>query len=612
MLKPMLPTLASERPVGNDWAYEVKYDGFRCILAWTKKEITLISRNARSLNDQFPEIISFCNKIKEDVAPYLPLYFDGELVSLENNFKADFMEIQKRGRLRKKDTIAETATKNPCYLLVFDLIELNGVSLTALPFSERKQKLYDLFLHLPFSANVSIKTDKLIQYIPTYETFEHLWKQVERYNGEGVIAKRKNSSWEKGKRTKSWLKLKNYKTFPCFITAYQKDNGYFHVAVYKGTEIVPIGLFKHGMTIEQTEALIQTLKANKRTETKTIIEVEPAICIEIQCLELYQGQLREPSFLAFRFNLIPEDCTWETMIESLLPPKVKVDITSPDKILWDSINWTKKNYIDYIQKVSSYLLPFLKDRALTVIRYPHGVEKEAFYQKNIPEYAPDFIETAVFDDINYIVCNKEETLLWLANQIAIELHIPFQKITSPYPSEIVFDFDPPSRKEFHLAIDAVLMTKEVLDGLGLSSFVKTSGNKGLQMYIPLPDNKFSYEDTRTFTSFIADYLTTKEPDLFTTERMKKKRGNRLYVDYIQHAEGKTIIAPYSARGNKDALIATPLFWNEVTSTLRPEQFPISKIIPRLKEKGCPFAQFFETKQSQPFEPVLEFLTYKKP
>jgi bifunctional non-homologous end joining protein LigD len=236
---------------------------------------------------------------------------------------------------------------------------------------------------------------------------------------------------------------------------------------------------------------------------------------------------------------------------------------------------------------------------------------DPFYQKNKPDYAPDFIQTQMSEGINYIVCNNLETLTWLGNQLAFEFHIPFQTIKAKGPSEIVFDLDPPSRDYFHLAIKAALMMKEVFDGLKLLSFIKTSGNKGLQVYIPLPENTFSYDDTRKFTEFMAHYLITKEPDYFTIERLKKNRGNKLYVDYIQHAEGKTIISPYSARGNEDALVATPLFWEEVTEELSPLQFPLDSIMDRINKVGDPFQSYFSAKQNQPFHDILTFLTQAK-
>lgn len=288
--------------------------------------------------------------------------------------------------------------------------------------------------------------------------------------------------------------------------------------------------------------------------------------------------------------------------------KYSVQLTNITKPLWKEKGIQKVDYLTYLGKVSDFMLPFLKNRILTTIRYPHGIGDEYFYQKNCPDYAPDYVQTQTIENINYIVCMNLATLLWLGNQAAIEFHLPFSTVTqSTAPSEIVFDLDPPSRSEFELAVEAALILKESFDKLKLTSFIKTSGNKGLQLYIPLPEGKFTYHDTRRFTKFMADFLVQKEPSWFTTERLKKYRGNKLYVDYIQHAEGKTIIAPYSLRGNKEALAAAPLEWQEVTRELRPEQFPMDEIEQRLKSKKCPFSTFFEVKEKQPFGQVLQAL-----
>ncbi|MBM7615726.1 non-homologous end-joining DNA ligase [Alkaliphilus hydrothermalis] len=284
-----------------------------------------------------------------------------------------------------------------------------------------------------------------------------------------------------------------------------------------------------------------------------------------------------------------------------------VDITHPTKVLWPKKNITKLQYLQYLIEISPYLLPFLSDRHLTVIRYPNGVHQEPFYQKSCPSYAPGFVETDLHEDIDYILCNNLPTLVWLGNQGAIDLHVPFNTNLSQYPSEIVMDLDPPSRKEFNLAVEGVLMMKEIFDKLDLISFVKTSGNKGIQVYIPLPEDTYTYDDTRIFTEFIANYLTSKEPKWFTTERMKKKRDNRLYVDYLQHAAGKTIICPYSLRGNDEALVATPLFWEELNSTLKPTQFPMESILERVGSKGNPFEDFEAIKGDQDFSRVMEIV-----
>lgn len=606
-MKPMLPTLKSIAPLTSDWLFEIKYDGFRAILDWDHDTIHLWSRNEKDLLPQFPEIKEYLLSIYDQFKDILPLIFDGELVVLENEGKANFGELQKRGRMKSHDRIQQVAYKRPCTYLVFDLLTINGNALIDKSYLERKKMLKGLFVTYQLPLNPTSGTFELLQYIPNEQHFDTIWEQVTTDDGEGIIAKLKKSKWEIGKRTETWLKIKNWKKVSCFITAFDTSNGYYHVGVFKGEQIYQIGLFLFSLDPDQKKALSQVIKANALNNQNGVLNIHPSICVDIHYLEWYEEQLREPHFHEFRFDLSPESCTYEQFLldEAAIPREITV--THPDKPLWEKEQIKKLDFIRYMREISSFILPFLRNRTLTVIRYPHGVFGEPFYQKNCPDYAPNFIQTYHQENIDYIVCNDLKTLMWLANQLAIEYHIPFSTINNPYVSEIVFDLDPPSRNEFHLAVTASLMMKKIFDQLNIISFIKTSGNKGLQIYIPLIDGTYTWSDTRLFTEFIANYLVTERSDLFTIERMKKKRNGRLYVDFIQHAEGKTIIAPYSMRGHSDALIATPLFWDEVNENLNPESFTIPTVLHRVNTLGCPFANYVKAKTIQVFDPVLNFL-----
>jgi bifunctional non-homologous end joining protein LigD len=609
MIKPMLPTLAFDIPKGDEWRYEIKFDGFRAILSWDS-EILLTSRNGKPLLSIFPEIQDFLLSHKEHFKPFLPLELDAELVFLENEYKANFGAIQVRGRMRSKERIDFIAKKNPCRLMVFDLLKIKGKSMIDQSYQMRRIELENLFKDLKLPLEPNTENRMLVQLIPSEADLVALWEKIVLFDGEGIVAKHLNSKWEEGKRTEAWVKAKNWKFVSCFVTAYEKSNGYFHISVYKEDVIHQIGLVIFGFKPEEKNALHQIIKQNKSEEDNQFIYVEPGICLDVKYLEIYEDQLREPHFHNFRFDLRPDACTYEKFVFQQKNVPQDIEITHPDKPLWEEPPIQKVDYIHYLREISPYMLPFLKNRLLTVIRYPHGMFGEAFYQKNVPDYAPDFVETASSEGIEYIICNNMKTLLWLGNQIAIEFHIPFQTINSKGPEEIVFDLDPPSRDYFPLAIKAALYIKEVLDELKLISFIKTSGNKGLQVYIPLPANTYSYNDTKLFTSFIANFLVSKDPDSFTIERLKKNRGNRLYVDYVQHAEGKTIVSPYSARGKSHAGVATPLFWDEVNESLKIEQFNLGTIMQKVKKHGCPFRDYFAVKEQQNFEKVLGILKTK--
>lgn len=602
----MLLTAATDIPKGKDWLYEAKYDGFRCILEWNETPF-LMSRNGKVLNQMFPEIISFCHEIQEQISAFLPLRLDGELVYLTNDFQSNFSIVQIRGRMRNENVIMNHVQEFPCHYIVFDILEINGKSQTELSITKRKQKLKKIFQKITLPISINHENINRIQAIDVFKVNEELWNNIVVSNGEGIVAKKKTSSWNSDKRTLHWLKIKNWRYVSVILTKYDKNNGYFHGAIYNKETLIEIVNFRHGLKDDELNTLIILFQSNGTKTTENIWELEPSICVDIACIDFDGKHLREPRFHAFNFEKEPIDCHWKEMKRQLYPlPKI-IQITHPEKPIWPLIDIQKDDYLLYLQQISPYMLPFLRDRLLTVIRFPHGVVGESFYQKNAPDYIPDFITTKQEDDIKYIMCNDVESLLWLGNQLALEFHIPFQTTKTDKPTEIVFDLDPPSVNEFSLAVEAALRMKGIFDQFELRSFVKTSGGKGLQVYIPLPLNTFSYEETRVFTKFVCNFLCEQEPQWFTTERLKKNRNNKLYLDYVQHHEGKTIVAPYSPRGNEKGLIATPLKWGEVDDSLKPNQFSIPVVLERIKNQGNPFRDFRKAIEEQKFKNVLNQL-----
>jgi bifunctional non-homologous end joining protein LigD len=600
----MLPELKMTFPEKGNWFYETKYDGFRAQLTWSENNTQLLSRNGKNLLPLFPEIEQFLKQFHVDARPFLPIVFDGEVTALESEGKSNFSMVQTRGRMRSPSKMADIASIFPCTYLVFDLLEIKGEMITDKPFEKRKEQLYQLFKTFNWDLSPKPSFQSRIQLIPAFHDFPPLKDFVFLHLGEGIVAKKQQSKWE-GKRTTDWIKIKNWKKARCFITAFHEENSYYDVAVYKETDIFPIGRFQAGLQKKEKEALNQVIRRNATEKINGVYLLQPGICVELFYLEWQKDGLREPYFHQFLFSTAPDECTWEQFrLDSLHIPE-QVEITHPLKPIWPACGYTKLDYLTYLRKVAPRMLPFLKDRALTVIRYPHGVKDEAFFQKNSPDYAPDFVETKKLEGIDYIICNSLETLIWLGNQLAIEYHIPFHTVHSPYVSEIVFDLDPPTQKDFYLAIQAAKDMKEIFDRLRLKAFVKFSGNKGLQVYLPLPET-FTFSETGRFTELIARYLVAKRPDIFTIERLKKKRGGRLYIDYVQYRKGKTIIAPYSARGNEQGLVAWPLYWEELDH-FTPSDCTIEWALNRMETSLCPFSSFFEAKADQPFADIINAL-----
>lgn len=603
----MLLTAATDIPIGKNWLYEAKYDGFRCILEWEKDTPILMSRNGKVLNLMFPEIISFCHDILEQVRPFLPLSLDGELVYLTNDFQSNFSIVQLRGRMRNEKVIRQHVQEFPCHYVIFDLLTYKGELQTDFPITKRKEKLLEFFQTIKLPISIHAENINRIQAIDVFKNNELLWGKIIVNNGEGIVAKQKTSSWSSGKRSAEWLKIKNWRYVTVVLTKYDKNNGYFHGAVYKEESLIEIVNFRHGLKDDELSTLVTLFQSNGTKETDNTWVIEPSICVNIACISFDGKHLREPRFHVFNFEMEASDCYWQQMLRQLFPLPEIVQITHPEKPIWPLINIQKDDYLYYLQQISPYMLPFLRERLLTVIRFPHGVIGESFYQKNAPDYLPSFVNTKQEDDIRYILCNDVESLLWLGNQLALEFHVPFQTIYTDKPTEIVFDLDPPSVNEFSLAIEAALRMKAIFDQFELPSFVKTSGGKGLQIYIPLSLNDFTYEETRIFTKFVCNFLCEQEPHWFTTERLKKNRHNKLYLDYVQHHEGKTIVAPYSPRGNEKGLIATPLNWSEIDRSLKPDQFSIHAVLERIKNQGNPFRDFRQQQKGQKFAEVLSQL-----
>lgn len=288
----------------------------------------------------------------------------------------------------------------------------------------------------------------------------------------------------------------------------------------------------------------------------------------------------------------------------------KVRITNPEKVLWPEAEINKFQYIQYLIEIAPYLLPYLRDRLLTTIRYPDGIHGKSFYQKNIPDHAPDWIQTHIWRDTNYMLANDLPTLVWLGNQACLELHVAFNLYQQEaYPTELVFDLDPTDVDNFELVLEVSLRIKEVLDSLGLFSQVKTSGASGLQIYIPI-DPIYTYHETHLLNKFIAEYVAQRFPEQVTIERLVKNRGTKLYFDYIQHGEGRTLPAVYSSRARPAASVSTPVLWSEVEGGFHPTDFTILNIRERVKQKGELFSAITTEKVYQSLDDLLTFLKQK--
>lgn len=279
----------------------------------------------------------------------------------------------------------------------------------------------------------------------------------------------------------------------------------------------------------------------------------------------------------------------------------EIIITNPEKPLWPEQRISKLEYLQKLIALAPYLLTYCRDRYLTTIRYPHGIGDKSFYQKNAPVPLPPFVKTAELNGIRYVQLDSIPTLVWLGNLACLEFHPSFHYIGDPLPAEWVIDIDPSLEIEPRI-MKAVTLIGEALDKMKIRAVPKTSGATGVQLYIPI-HRGYTFEELRRLGEFLGNYLVEKHPSLFTIERLKKNRGDLIYVDYLQHWPGKTLSAPYTPRARPYAPVSTPLLWKEVEQGCDARDFNLRTIEARLREKG----DLIAAAKPQSLDHVLSFL-----
>jgi bifunctional non-homologous end joining protein LigD len=286
-------------------------------------------------------------------------------------------------------------------------------------------------------------------------------------------------------------------------------------------------------------------------------------------------------------------------------------LTNPDKVLYPKSGFTKADLIDYYAAISPVLLAHLRDRPLTLKRYPNGVEGKYFYEKQSPAHRPEWVQTTTVwsghskRDIHYTLCQDLPTLVWLANLADIELHPSLSLAGAPQrPTTLAFDLDPGSPASIVECCEVALELREMFEQLGLSSFAKTSGSKGLQIYVPLNGEEVTYEQTKPFAHAVADLFQTRRPELVVSAMAKAERGGKVLIDWSQNDEHKTTVSVYSLRAKERPTVSTPVQWTEVEScrdARDPELlvFDAGQVRARVREHGDLFAQVSSLHQMLP-------------
>ncbi|SHG29608.1 DNA ligase D [Flavobacterium defluvii] len=611
-IKPMLASTIEKPFDDEEWVFENKYDGYRTIAVINPSEVELFSRNRISFNASFKPIAEELAKIDHAVV------LDGEVVVENDAGRADFQMLQ---------NYLKTGIGNLKYY-VFDLLNLDGNLITELSLLERKELLKILFNKYQFT-NIFYSEHSVGNGIEQFE-------KARKNSGEGIIAKKANSSYTVAGRSNNWLKIKlsnEEEAIIIGITEPKNSRKYFGAILlgqYNGQELQYIGKCGTGFTESVLKELYTKLKPlfldksplSKKVPLRDKIQwVKPKIVCQVKYSEWTQDKnLRHPVYLGLRIDKKASEVVFndtknenknnsdvnnlnqnnmETLKETktendydLKVGKTTLHLTNQNKIYFPGEGITKGDIIQYYSEVSSLILPYLKDRPESMNRFPNGIDAPSFYQKDIDlDKTPKWLKTKkIFSDsneenIDYLICNDKETLLYMANLGCIEINPWNSTIKNIHnPDWLVMDLDPAKEDDFHIVVETAQVVKQVMDELETECLCKTSGATGLHIYIPL-GAQYDYDSIKILGELIAKEVQTRLPDTTTIERSIKKRNNKLYIDYLQNRRGQTLAAPYSARPKPGATVSTPLEWSEVNNKLHPSQFTIKNVLKRFEKKG---------------------------
>lgn len=683
-VKPMLATAVDKPFNDNKWDFEIKWDGVRAILFYHKSRniLEIRSRTNKSIIHRYPEIIDAI-KTSPIIRCKDSVVLDGEIVVLDKQGRPDFQSHQRRMNVENSLDIQHLSNEIPATFYIFDILHIDGKSLETLEFWKRREVLSRaLDLNLNQNGEQVIRISESFE-----GKGIELFESIGALNLEGILAKNKQSKYLQGARTTDWLKIKNIQTQDCVVIGYTPGEGnrkgYFGsllLAVFDRGEFVFVGHSGSGFDFQQIVAIFNKLQKIITSESpvsyipytnRDPVWVRPHLVVEVRFDGWTKDKImRAPIFLRVRDDKKPQECTLEkpkhleelpnvtrqnsdepslassiSSSSSTLSPitspsspsretaqlpdsgRMKYSFSNLNKVFWPKNSYhheiAKGDLIEYYDRVSDYLLPFLKDRPLSLSRYPDGINGKHFYQKNWDKDKPEFVDSVkLYSDsakrfTNYLICNNKEALLWLANLGGIEIHPWYSRVVDyeaclkdstaldeencglNRPDFVVFDLDPyiysglETSKEqepeyspaaFMKTVEvAQLLKSEIFDILKIKSYIKTSGKTGIHIFVPI-SSTYTYHQARSFAEIIGRILVSKRPDMISMDWDTSKRRGKIFFDYNQNAKGKTLASVFSVRPVERATISMPLEW-EVIDRILPTDFTILNISEKIAGKN---------------------------
>ncbi len=599
-IRPQLPRLVSIPPSQDEgWMHEMKYDGYR-IQAHIKNGVAeFYTRNGLNWSNSFPFLLSATGKF-----PVQNAILDGEIVVLDSEGRSHFQMLQ--NSLKSKDD------KHLKYY-VFDLLYLNGKDLRPLPLLERKEMLLELMKDVP---------DNVVFSEHFMEDSHDFYKTACELKLEGMISKLADSPYSSG-RNDLWTKTKCGARQEFIIGGWTEPKGgrtgigALLLGVYEGNDLRYAGRVGTGFnqkTLRELRKMLTSLEQKespfdkKSPKGKDIHWVSAEKVCEVSFSQWTdEGILRTPVFQGMRDDKPAKEIHLEKPKKNVskkksTPKKEKgVSISSPDKILFQKERITKQQIADFYHEISKHMLPYLEDRPLSLVRCPHGSEGKCFFQKHVTGNIPDAFHTFPIKEDKgegtYLSIDSVEGLLELVQLNAFELHAwNCHKDDYMRPDQIVMDFDPGPGISWKQVVEGAFELKEMLEDLGLQSFVKLTGGKGLHVHIPVAPI-YSWDQIKSFSQSLALELVSRHPDLYTANMSKKIRQDKIFVDYLRNGYGATAVVPYSLRTKPLSAIAMPVDWKELKKIKGPQEFTLPKALKKLKaRKVDPWKGMLKLKQ----------------
>jgi bifunctional non-homologous end joining protein LigD len=622
---PMLATSESDVPPGSSWSFEVKWDGYRALAYVRGSEVSLFSRKGNDLTARFANVAKEIAKAVK--TPHAVL--DGEVCALDDAGRASFSAMQQ-------------GTGALVYY-AFDVLEIDGEQVCDLPLEERRRRLEQLL----------DRRNRTVRLSEAFDDGEALLAAAKEQRLEGILAKRLGSRYIAGKRTRDWLKIKTHGRQEFVVAGYTHGGGRragtlgsLILAYYDDGVLTYAGNVGTGFTDAEIRRVLAKLKPLRRKDSPfptvpklprvrkdEIVWTEPELVAEVEFAEwTHDGRLRAPSYQGLRDDKAARDVVREDVGDdagaapspvaepepepesrrAAKPPPKRVRtgdrelaLSNLDKEFWPE-GITKGDLLGYYREVAPVLVPHLRHRPFTMIRYPDGIHGGHFFQKDAPSHMPEWIprHRALVSTrekprqkkwVNFALVNDELALLWMVNMGCIDMNTWYSRIDKPdRPDFVLFDLDPAADAGFAETVEVALLVKQALDAFGLESFPKTSGADGMHVLVPI-ERRHTFDDTREFAEIVARALARTHRGLVTTEWTKSKRRGVL-IDSNQNGEGKTIAGVYSVRPKPGAPVSTPLRWDEVNEKLNPAIYSMDVVLDRVRRFGDLYAGVLTKKQ----------------